>query len=62
MDLAALLGQLLQVLSGLLPLLLAELAGSRLARLTQAENSLEVKDAQLACRRPDGIDAAVRML
>lgn len=62
MDLAALLGQLLQALTGLLPLLLADLAGSRAVRLSQLEHDLEVKDAQLACRRPDDIDAAVGML
>ncbi|HVI52902.1 MAG TPA: hypothetical protein VM661_16965 [Candidatus Sulfotelmatobacter sp.] len=62
MALTALLGQLLQALFGLLPLLLADLAGSRRARLIQAENTAEVKNAQLACRHPDTIDAAVRML
>lgn len=62
MTLAVLLEQLLQTLSGLLPLLLAEWAGDRQARLSQAERSLEVRNAQLACRRPDGIDTAVRML
>ena len=62
MELAALLGQLLQALSGLLPLLLAEIAGSREARCSQLENDLEVKNAQLFCRRPGDIDSAVRML
>jgi hypothetical protein len=62
MELAALLGQLLQTLTGLLPLLLADYAGSRQARLSQLEHDLKVKDAQLACSRPGDINTAVSLL
>jgi len=64
MIVTTLLGAAIKLLLGSVPFIMSYVAGSRGAKLDQANANLEIKDAQLkiASQRPGSIDAAIGRL